>query len=142
MVRVNHFGFSSISRDVSEGENSSSSYFHELAHSFYLSKFFYFSNFTIINSSITGKREIWTSAIIWTVKCFTSYHEYKKLTLSVFSPSFYIIFFYIYVNRRESAALDQRMLWANRLFSKTMKGKILNFLYEVEKMISVISVQV
>ena len=34
------------------------------------------------------------------------------------------------------------MPWVNRLFSKSMKGKILNFLYQVEKMISVISVQV
>ena len=30
------------------------------------------------------------------------------------------------------------MPWANRLFSKSIKGKILNFLHEVEKMISVI----
>ena len=42
----------------------------------------------------------------------------------------------------ESAALGQRMPWANRIFSKSMKGKILNFLHEVAKMISVISVQV
>ena len=34
------------------------------------------------------------------------------------------------------------MPWAHRLFSKSMEGKILNFLHEVEKMISVISVQV
>ena len=34
------------------------------------------------------------------------------------------------------------MPWANRLFSKSMKGKILNLLHEVEKMISVISIQV
>ena len=44
--------------------------------------------------------------------------------------------------RGESAVSGRRMLWANRLFSKSMKGKILNFLHEVEKMISVISVQV
>ena len=37
---------------------------------------------------------------------------------------------------------DSRQPWANRLFSKSMKGKILNFLHEVKKMISVISVQV
>ena len=37
---------------------------------------------------------------------------------------------------------ESRQPWANRLFSKSMKGKILNFLHEVEKMISVISVQV
>ena len=42
----------------------------------------------------------------------------------------------------ESAALGRRMPWANRLFSKSMKGKILNFLHEAEEMISVISVQV
>ena len=42
----------------------------------------------------------------------------------------------------ESAALRRRMPWTNRLFSKSMEGKILNFLYEVEKMVSVISVQV
>ena len=49
----------------------------------------------------------------------------------------------IFVARRgESAALGQRMSWAIRLFSKSMKGKILNFLHEVKKMISVISVQV
>ena len=30
----------------------------------------------------------------------------------------------------------------NRLFSKILKGKILNFPHEVEKMISIISVQV
>ena len=30
-------------------------------------------------------------------------------------------------------------LGVNRLFSKTVKGKILNFLHEVEKIISVIS---
>ena len=29
--------------------------------------------------------------------------------------------------RGESAALGQRMPWANRLFSKSIKGKILNF---------------
>ena len=34
------------------------------------------------------------------------------------------------------------MPWANRLFSKIMKGKILNFLREVEKVILVIDVQV
>ena len=42
----------------------------------------------------------------------------------------------------ESAALGWRMPWANHLFPKSMKGKILNFLHEVEKMISVISVEV
>ena len=31
------------------------------------------------------------------------------------------------------------MPWATRLFSKSIKGKILNFLHEVEKGISVIS---
>ena len=44
--------------------------------------------------------------------------------------------------RGESAAWGRRMRWANRLFSKSMKGKILNFLHEVEKTMSVISVQV
>ena len=34
------------------------------------------------------------------------------------------------------------MPWATRLFSKSMKGKILNFLREVEKVISVISIEV
>ena len=33
------------------------------------------------------------------------------------------------------------MPWANRLFSKSMNGKILNFLHEVEEVISVISIQ-
>ena len=42
----------------------------------------------------------------------------------------------------ELAALGRRMPWANLLFSKTMKGKILDFLHEVQKMISVISVEV
>ena len=41
----------------------------------------------------------------------------------------------------ESPALGHRKTWDNRLFSKSMKGKILNFL-EVEKMISAISVEV
>ena len=45
-------------------------------------------------------------------------------------------------SREESAALGRRIPWANRLFSKSMEGKVLNFLHEVEKMISVISVQV
>ena len=45
-------------------------------------------------------------------------------------------------SRGESESLGQRMPWANRLFSKNMKGKISNFLHEVEKMISVISIQV
>ena len=42
-------------------------------------------------------------------------------------------------HRGESAALDRCMPWANRFFfsSKSMKGKILNFLHEVKKMISV-----
>ena len=44
--------------------------------------------------------------------------------------------------RRESAAFGRRMPWANRLFSKSMKGKISNFLHEVNKMISLICVQV
>ena len=42
---------------------------------------------------------------------------------------------------KESAALGRGMPWATFLF-KSMKGKILNFLHEIEKMISVISVQV
>ena len=50
--------------------------------------------------------------------------------------------FSIFSNTGESPALGRRILWANRLFSKSMKGKILNFLHEVEKIISVISVQV
>ena len=45
-----------------------------------------------------------------------------------------------FFNRGESAALGRRMPWANRHFSKSIKGKILNFLHKVEKMISVISV--
>ena len=40
------------------------------------------------------------------------------------------------------AALSWRMPWANGPFSKSMEGKMFNFLHEVEKMISVISVQV
>ena len=44
-------------------------------------------------------------------------------------------------SRGESAALAQRMPWANRLFSKSIKGKVLNFLHEFDKMISVISVE-
>ena len=40
----------------------------------------------------------------------------------------------------ESAALGRRMPWANRIFSKSMKVKILNFLREVEKIILVIFV--
>ena len=48
----------------------------------------------------------------------------------------------IFLNRGESAALGRRMPWASRLFSKSVKGKILNFLYQVQKMISVISVKV
>ena len=54
-------------------------------------------------------------------------------------------YFFIYAVRThwgESAALGRRMPWADRFFTKKMKGKILNFLHEVEKMISVISVQV
>ena len=38
-------------------------------------------------------------------------------------------------DRGESAALGRCMPWADRLFSKSMKGKILHFLHEVEKMI-------
>ena len=45
-------------------------------------------------------------------------------------------------SKGELAALGRRMPWANSLFSKSMKGKILNFLHEVEKMIPLISVQV
>ena len=57
------------------------------------------------------------------------------------------VFFKIYLSnygmcRGESAALGRRMPWTNRLFSKSMKRKILNFLHEGEKMISVISGQV
>ena len=37
---------------------------------------------------------------------------------------------------------ESRQPWADRFVSKSMKGKILNFLHEVGKMISVISVQV
>ena len=37
---------------------------------------------------------------------------------------------------------ESRQPWASRLFSKSMKVKILNFLHEVEKMISIIAVQV
>ena len=44
-------------------------------------------------------------------------------------------------NRGESAALGRCISWANRLFSKSMKGNILNFSHEVEKMISVVFVQ-
>ena len=47
-----------------------------------------------------------------------------------------------HVSRGESAALARRMPWDKRLSLKSMKGKILNFLHEVEEMISVISVQV
>ena len=43
--------------------------------------------------------------------------------------------------RGESAALGRRIPWTNRLFSKSMKGKISNFIHEVQKMILVISVQ-
>ena len=50
----------------------------------------------------------------------------------------FVVIHYHY--RGESTALGT--LWANCLFSKSMKGKILNFLHEVGKMISVISVQV
>ena len=42
--------------------------------------------------------------------------------------------------RGESAALGRRMPWANRLFSKSTKRTILNFLHKFEEMISVISV--
>ena len=45
-------------------------------------------------------------------------------------------------DRGESAALGRRMPWANRLFSKSMKTEIMNFLHEVEKMILVIAVHV
>ena len=46
--------------------------------------------------------------------------------------------------RGASAPLGRRMPWAYVFssFSKSIKGKILNFLHEVEKMITVISVQV
>ena len=40
--------------------------------------------------------------------------------------------------RGQSAALGRRMPWATRLFSKSMKGKISNFLHDVTKIISVI----
>ena len=47
-----------------------------------------------------------------------------------------------YQSRGESAALGRRMPRPNRRFTKSMRGKVLNFLHVVEKMISVISVQV
>ena len=75
------------------------------------------------------------------VKTYTSVAEISRMpvenqitTLSVvkiaikFSPC-----------RGESAALGRRVPWANSIFSKSTKGKILNFLHQVEKMISVIS---
>ena len=52
------------------------------------------------------------------------------------------VIFFSRSSRRESEALSRRMPWAKCLFSKSMKGKILNFLHEVEKMISIISVHV
>ena len=48
----------------------------------------------------------------------------------------------VYVCKGESTALGRRIPWANRLFSKSIKGKIFNYIHEVEKMISVSSVQV
>ena len=39
------------------------------------------------------------------------------------------------------SALGQGMPWASRLFLKSMKRKILNFVHEVEKLISAISIQ-
>ena len=42
----------------------------------------------------------------------------------------------------QDQTLGRRIPWANRLFSRSMKRKILNFLHEVEEMISVISVRV
>ena len=45
-------------------------------------------------------------------------------------------------DKGESATLGPHKPWGNRLFSKSMKGKILIFLHEVDKMISLISVQV
>ena len=44
-------------------------------------------------------------------------------------------------SRGESAALGRRVPRANLPFLKGMKGKILNFLREVEKMISVILIE-
>ena len=44
--------------------------------------------------------------------------------------------------RGELAALGRRLPCATFLFSKSMKGKILNILHDVEKVISVISIQV
>ena len=43
--------------------------------------------------------------------------------------------------RGKSAALGRPMPWANHLFSKSMNGKILIFLHEVEEIIPVIFVQ-
>ena len=43
-----------------------------------------------------------------------------------------------FYSERESTALGRRLPWANRVFSKSIQGKMLNFLHEVEKMISVI----
>ena len=52
------------------------------------------------------------------------------------------VFFWNFFELGESAALGWRMPWATRLFSKSMKGKFLNFWREVEKVISIISIQV
>ena len=41
----------------------------------------------------------------------------------------------------ESETLGRRMPWATYLFSKSIKGIILNFLHEVEKVILVIFIQ-
>ena len=69
-------------------------------------------------------------------------HNFSVLLILFNTDDFYSDFCYIVYSRGESAVLGRRMTWANRLFSKSMKGNILNFLHEVEKMISVISVQV
>ena len=55
---------------------------------------------------------------------------------------FYIVQKWRECTEAELATLEWRMPWANRLFSKSRKRKILNFLHEVEKIISVISIQV
>ena len=46
------------------------------------------------------------------------------------------------ISRVESAAPGRLMPWATRFFPKSIKRKVLNFLHEVEKLISVISIQV
>ena len=113
------------------------------------------SNFFMLHSEIyppTFSENIPTTCRKYIQLCVRKILKFSGYKQAIFySKNFRNFFYSVLVDnpmatkkprrRRESAALGRRMPWANRLFSKSMKTKILNFLHEVEKTISVISIQ-